>query len=98
MDASASLHKLTERLAVLAAFIQDPGTEAAVTEALGHARTACREVTGAALSGRQQQLLSTVSQALETWEHAWPRLGADREFRHAVAREAQLWSTRLCQP
>lgn len=40
-------------------------------------------------------LLSNLQTALTTWQEVWPRLGARKEFRQAVGREAAMWSKRL---
>ena len=64
-------------------------------------RAACEETetlcTAAAPEspGEVGPLLINVTTALQTWRQVWPRLGQQREFRLAVAREAALWSKRL---
>jgi len=42
-----------------------------------------------------QELLVQVQVRLAMWHRVWPRLGARREFRLAVARDAQEWANRL---
>ena len=53
------------------------------------------EQAAAQSSTEMQPLLVNLQQPLETWQRVWSRLGEQQEFRHAVAREAQLWSKRL---
>jgi hypothetical protein len=48
-------------------------------------------------SQERRALLAHVQTAAQTWREVWPRLGGQREFRHAVAREARLWSKRLLE-
>ena len=43
------------------------------------------------------RILANVKTAVETWQKVWPRLGRDKEFRLAVAREARLWAKRLSE-
>lgn len=46
-------------------------------------------------SSEKQESFTQVQQALETWKTVWPKLGSQREFRLAVAREARLWARRF---
>lgn len=89
------LSEVAEAFAALAACIEEPGTEPAVIERVRLAESACERAVvraGVTAAGR---LLTNVQQALETWRTVWPRLGAQREFRAAVVREARLWARRF---
>jgi hypothetical protein len=55
----------------------------------------CREAAQREPSGERRQWLVNVQSVLQTWQQVWPRLGGQREFRLAVAREARLWSKRF---
>ncbi len=47
-------------------------------------------------NGRQSaDELHRLGTGLETWRQVWPRMGGQRDFRMAVAREARLWAKRL---
>ena len=67
---------------------------------MGHfeeTRALCEQAAGRAGSGALNALLANVSTALRTWQDVWPRLGTQRDFRVAVAREARLWAKRLSE-
>jgi len=66
-----------------------------VTEAIKAAQALCAEAALAERRPTTRILLTNVQTALETWQTVWPRLGAQKEFRQAVAREAHLWSRKL---
>ena len=68
-----------------------------VTEAFRAAQALCAEVTVHEPDAAARTLLTNVQTALETWQAVWPRLGAQQEFRQAVAREAGLWARKLGQ-
>jgi len=53
------------------------------------------EWTAAHWSFEVQEMLLQVQVRLAMWRRVWPRLGSQREFCQAVAREAQQWSKRL---
>ena len=66
-----------------------------VTETLETAQALCAEATAHAPDAAARTLFTNVHTALETWQAVWPRLGAQKEFRQAVAREAGLWARKL---
>ena len=88
------LDRIADRFAQIAIVINERKPEAALSAMLEETHTLCQ---GAAAegSGDIASLLSNLTKALETWRQVWPRLGAQQEFRLAVAREATLWSKRL---
>ena len=75
---------ITHALTALADGIEARQDDPQVLARLAQARAACRPTAGDA------QLVTV----LEAWQQVWPRLGAQREFRLAVAREARLWAKR----
>ena len=68
--------------------------ETVLTAMLEETRSLCEWAVSES-SGELQSLLTNLQQPLTTWQQVWPRLGAQEEFRLAVAREADLWSRRL---
>ena len=84
---------ITERLAAIADQIERSRDDAPLPGLLAQARASCTASTGA--SAGAKPLLGQMQQALETWSAVWPRLGSQREFRQAVAREAHLWAKRF---
>ena len=64
-----------------------------VTAALHEAAARCQGRGD--LPTDQQRLFQNVHTVVSTWREVWPRMGARREFRQAVAREARLWARRL---
>ena len=42
-----------------------------------------------------QQFAAHLQTVAQTWHRVWPRLGGQRDFRLAVAREARRWSQEL---
>lgn len=77
--------------------IEQRQSDRLVTETFETARTLCAEAVAHAPAGASRTLLTNVQTALETWHTVWPRLGAQKEFRQAVAREAALWARKLGQ-
>lgn len=65
---------------------------------LEQAMTLCRHTDGLNGQEAQRRLLAHLTTVLQTWRDVWPRLGTQREFRLAVAREARLWAQRLRSP
>ena len=88
---------VAEHIARVAEQVDAGAGDAEVQELLAAARTRCAQEAAGAAPG-QRRLLANVQTALATWAEVWPRLGRQREFRAAVAREARLWSTRLARP
>lgn len=68
----------------------------AVAGLLQQAHQAC-EQAGAQAVGDTKAYLVNVQMALQTWQHVWPRLGDQPEFRQAIGREARLWAKRLTE-
>jgi hypothetical protein len=66
-----------------------------VAEALTAAHASCVEAAAEEPHAEVRTLLTNVQTALETWQTVWPRLGAQKEFRQAVAREAHLWARKF---
>ena len=66
-----------------------------VTEAFKTTRALCADAASHTRAGQLRVLFTNVQTALETWQTVWPRLGRQREFRQAVAREANLWARKL---
>ena len=90
-----STSEVAEGFAALASCVEAHSSEAEVMERLRLSQSVCERAalrSGGTDGGR---LLTHVQQALETWRAVWPRLGAQREFRAAVAREARLWAKRF---
>ncbi|GEM_PF-2396920 len=75
----------------VAASITGHRPEAELMVALDEIRTLCAGVMPNG-SHDAQDLLPRLKMAVETWQSVWGRLGAQQEFRLAVAREAQLWA------
>ena len=77
--------------------IEQRQSDRLVTEAVQAAQALCAETAAHASDAAARTLFTNVQTALETWQAVWPRLGAQKEFRHAVAREAALWARKLGQ-
>ena len=75
--------------------IEQRQSDQLVTETLETARALCAETATHASDAAARTLFTNVRTALETWQAVWPRLGAQKEFRQAVAREAGLWARKL---
>ena len=88
------LARIAANFSQIASCVSERKPDAALTAILEETEAFC-EWTAAAGSAKTQSLLLNVKTALGTWRQVWPRLGAQREFRLAVAREADLWSRRL---
>ena len=87
---------VADHFAAIAERVERRQADDGVPQLFAQTRTLC-ERTAATSSAEMQRALSQVQQALETWATVWPRLGAQPEFRLAVAREARLWSKRFAQ-
>ena len=87
--------RLAAQLAAIASHLSATHPDAQLLDLLEHARRSSEAAAAhaPALAG----LLANLTMALQTWRDVWPRLGAQREFRLAVAREARLWSERFAQ-
>jgi len=69
--------------------------EETLREVFARTQTLCQEAVARASSADMRQLLGNVQAALARWHEVWPRLGGQRDFRSAVAREARLWSRKF---
>ena len=87
--------QVAERFAAIASCVQEHQPDEAVVRLLTQAEVLCEEAACEEASGELKTLLMDVRTALQTWQAVWPRLGRQPEFRRAVAREAQQWSTRF---
>lgn len=92
---SHRLERIAEEFGRIAAAIEARQPDTVVADALNTTHALCAAAASGARSAEARELLTNVQTALETWRTVWPRLGAQREFRQAVAREADLWSRRL---
>ena len=88
------LAQIAEGFTSIASCVEHRKPDAALMKALEETRTLCAWVAPES-SGTIRTLLTNVQTALSTWQQVWPRMGSQREFRQAVAREANLWSRRL---
>ena len=86
-------HHLAAELAVIATHLDAAQPDAHLIKLLERARCSSQEAAAAAPS--MASLLANLAMALQTWQEVWPRLGSQREFRLAVAREARLWAERV---
>ena len=88
---------LADRFSSIVACAESHRPDAAMLETLAQTAAACADAASAEQSPEAKQLLINLQTAVTTWQQVWPRLGAQREFRLAVAREAKLWSKRLSE-
>jgi len=91
------LGRLAEQCLAVQACIDEQRAEAQLLEALQHARQQCEAAAAHAVGAGEQELLGRLTTVVGTWQQVWPRLGAQRDFRSAVAREARLWAQRLAE-
>ena len=84
-------------LIALASGIEVHRPNAMILEALERACSSCHEAVETGRAGALTQILAQVETATTTWQQVWPRVGGDREFQLAVAREARLWAKRLAE-
>jgi hypothetical protein len=89
-----ALERLAEGFASLAAEIERGHPEHVLLEEMQRTQRLASDAA-TRQRGERQQLLLNVAGALTTWQEVWPRLGTQREFRLAVAREARLWAKRF---
>jgi len=92
MAGAEDVAPLADRLETVAAGIESRQSDDAVIALLCLAQQACDRL---AAHPAQGAAWSTLGQALQTWQQVWARLGGQRDFRLAVAREARLWAKRL---
>jgi len=83
------------QLTAIAVAVEERQPEAAVLKLLRETTMLCERLTAEATVPQLKTSLAQVQTAADTWQKVWPRLGSQREFRQAVAREARLWSQRL---
>ena len=95
MSPESELEQFAHRFLALASGIQGERPEATVTEALGQAEALARKLSESGASTETRTLAAQLTTALQTWRTVWPRMGSQREFRSAVAREAVQWAKRL---
>ena len=93
-----SLEQLAAWLTAVASSSEAHHPDATVVELLGKIQSSCERAAVSGASDEQRQRLTQVQAATQTWQQVWPRLGAQRDFRLAVAREARIWSKRLVAP
>ena len=89
------LERLAAHFERIASCIRQRQPETALAETLRQTRAFCEWAAAEERSTSVKQLLLNVTMALQTLQAVWPRMGTQREFRLAVAREADLWSRRL---
>ena len=87
--------QVAAHLAAIAVSIESHQPDGAVMDLLGQAPGLCERVAAMVRGAEVTQALAQIKTAAETWRSVWPRLGHQRDFRGAVAREARLWSQRL---
>ena len=87
--------EVAARFTSLAASVEESRADATLMERMRITQAWCERAAAAERSASRRQLLTNVQQPLATWQQVWPRLGAQGEFRVAVAREARLWSKRF---
>lgn len=86
---------IAEQFVEVADLVEKHATPQAIEKLLARLRTDCESAAAGAGSKAAKETLAHVQQALDTWKSVWPRLGAQKEFRAAVVREARAWSNRL---
>ncbi len=90
-----SVTRLTTQLGGITAAIEDGKPDAMITTLLSELQQACEVLTIQPSSASVMQWVGNLKVVIQTWKEIWPRMGGQREFRLAVAREARLWSQRL---
>ena len=89
------LSRIASNFAEIASCVTKGAPAAKVTDVLEQTRALCERAVVGDDAADITSLLPNLRTALETWQQVWPRLGKQKEFRQAVAREADLWSRRL---
>ena len=90
-----SASEMSKAFAAIASCVESGGSTSEVMARLRAAWSQCDRDAAALPDGDTKRRLANVQQALETWRRVWLRLGAQREFRAAVAREARFWAKTL---
>lgn len=94
----ASWTQLTTGLGAITTCLEEGRPDAELAELFVKAERLCESAaTHAASREDLARILANVKTAVDTWQKVWPRLGQDKEFRLAVAREARLWAKRLSE-
>ena len=93
-EAPQPLSRIAANFAAMASGIHARQPDAALGALFEETQRWC-EQAASERSAEQAVLLANLTTALTAWQQVWPRLGAQPEFRQAVAREADLWSKRL---
>lgn len=94
---TAVVTSIAASFAEIASRIEGHAGDEPLRDVFTHTQALCQQAAGRAPSSDLRQLLTNVQAALTTWHQVWPRLGAQRDFRAAVAREARLWSKKLSE-
>lgn len=81
----------------IAAAIETGRPTAVLSDAFAKTQALCERVAEEERSAELKELLTNVQRALQTWREVWSRLGATREFRAAVSREARQWAKRFSE-
>ena len=97
--ASQQLQRVASSFAAVAEAIESDRPPQQVQDLLSQARRMCAwaSTPAAPANSQAKTLLRNLTTAVETWDTVWSRMGARREFRQAVVREAGLWSKKLLQ-
>ena len=85
------------QLAALASGIEARQPNPTIMGLIEQAQASCQAAAETTRADVLKQILAQVETATQTWQQVWPRLGGDREFCLAVAREARLWAKRLAE-
>ena len=95
---AASWTQITTGLHAITTCLEEGRPDAELSKFLVDAQRLC-DAAATRASSREDlaRVLTNVKTAVETWQNVWPRLGQDKEFRLAVAREARLWAKRLSE-
>ena len=89
------LRRIAVNVAQIASCVTQRTSAAKLMAVLKETQTFCEWAVAGKSTAEVTSLLPQLKTALSTWQQVWPRLGAQGEFRQAVAREAGLWSRRL---
>ena len=86
---------LVGALTAIAAAAEASQSPPTMPELLEQARCLAERLASEAGAAKSEQLAKHLQTVAETWHRVWPRLGRQRDFRLAVAREARRWSQEL---
>ena len=89
------MERLVAQLEALGSAVEAQQSHERIDALLHQTEAVCRNAEGLETREEPRRLLAQLRPALQTWRDVWPRLGAQREFRLAIAREAHGWSKRL---